>query len=441
MGHFPAIDMDRVSNLLGTMLHEKKITMPELLYRLDVDELELPRVLLKGRRPLAPLAGKLRYIDVTGKLPDPGQEVPPFVMPANDDDDVADRHHDKGKLFFELYANVVPDIDRRALVAGLLDHNTMSVLYGASNTGKTFVAMGLGFSIATGRDWHGRKVEQGGVVYIAAEAGSNAKKRVAALRKHYGVEAAPFALVPCPVDLGGAGADVVALLALIAEAQKAMGCPVKLIVVDTLSRAMGGGEENSSKDMTAFVRNVDRLRVGTKAHLMVVHHAGKDEARGARGHSSLRAATDTELEVVKSATEQLGTISATKQRDMDAGPPIGFKLEPVVIGQNADGMPVTSCVAIPAAVQTKPVDLSPSATKALQVLQDACLGGGRVSLEKWEEAFIDEHYSKNPRSGETAFSRGYKRAVAEHLVHIVENMAWPAEKAPFATGCDSEKSL
>jgi RecA-family ATPase len=71
-------------------------------------------------------------------------------------------------------------------------------------------------------------------------------------------------------------------------------------------------------DMTSFVRNMDTLRQTTGAHLMVVHHTGKDAARGARGHNSLRAATDTEIEV---QIDEDGTRSAmvTKQRDHAGG--------------------------------------------------------------------------------------------------------------------------
>src|SRR5690606_1496170 len=112
---------------------------------------------------------------------------------------------------------------------------------------------------------------------------------------------------------------------------------VGLIVVDTLSRALAGGDENASTDMGALVRNVDALRRKVRAHIMLVHHSGKDRAKGARGHSLLRAATDTEIEISK------GEIVVTKQRDIDGSFSRGFVLEPVEIGRDAEGDPVTSC--------------------------------------------------------------------------------------------------
>jgi hypothetical protein len=93
--------------------------------------------------------------------------------------------------------------------------------------------------------------------------------------------------------------------------------------------------------MGALVKHLDALRVSTQAHVMVVHHSGKDTAKGARGHSLLRAATDSEIEV------QAGLAKITKQRDMEMGAAIGFDLVPVDLGASSEGDRVTSCVAVP----------------------------------------------------------------------------------------------
>ena len=90
--------------------------------------------------------------------------------------------------------------------------------------------------------------------------------------------------------------------------------------------------------MGAFIRNVDRIRSATKAHVLTVHHTGKDEARGSRGHSSLPAAVDTEIKVADKK------IITTKQRDMDKAAPIGFDVKTVEVGRDGSGRPVTSLV-------------------------------------------------------------------------------------------------
>jgi len=111
-------------------------------------------------------------------------------------------------------------------------------------------------------------------------------------------------------------------------------------VVDTLARSMGAGDENSTQDMNAMVRNFDRLRVATGCHVMVVHHSGKNKAAGARGSSALRAATDTEIEIAERVIE------VKKQRSHTGGNKISFDLRNIDIGQDADGDRIASCVVV-----------------------------------------------------------------------------------------------
>ncbi|MDR4305655.1 AAA family ATPase [Chelatococcus sambhunathii] len=218
------------------------------------------------------------------------------------------------------------------LIKGFLDQGAMSVLYGESNVGKTFVALDIACHIALGKGWGGLKVTQGAVVYVAAEGGRGVAKRVAALCAKLG-HSPNFIVLRLSVDLLHEGADLQPLIAAI----KALGRPVSLVVIDTLSRAMAGGDENASTDMGAMVKNLDAIRQATSAHLMVVHHSGKDRAKGARGHSLLRAATDTEIEVSE------GKFRATKQRDLDRNVSFAFGLEPITLGVDSDGDPISSC--------------------------------------------------------------------------------------------------
>ena len=109
---------------------------------------------------------------------------------------------------------------------------------------------------------------------------------------------------------------------------------------------MAGGDENGPTDMTSFIANLDALRDVTGAHIMIVHHSGKDTAKGARGHSSLRAATDTEIEM--EVDGKIRTATATKQRDLEPQEPIVFTLKIHKLGVDEDGDPVTTCTITPA---------------------------------------------------------------------------------------------
>lgn len=248
--------------------------------------------------------------------------------------------------FSELHAR----IDTDDFVQGLLTTTALSVFYGDSNAGKTFVVLDLALHIAMGWPWHGRRVEQGGVVYVAAEGGSGVLNRIEAFKRHHDIAPAlevPFSLVPSPVNLLDPEADVHELIALVQDEAAGLGEPVKLVVIDTLSRALAGGNENASEDMGALVMNVDRIRKETGAHLLLVHHCGKDSAKGARGHSLLRAATDTEVEIARSESAKGGVITVTKQRDLPIPAPFGYGLKTIELGVNRHGETVTSCVVEP----------------------------------------------------------------------------------------------
>lgn len=333
----------------------------------------------------------------------------------------------RGRLFYERFDDIEPQIGKPALIDGLLDHGAMTVVYGDSNQGKTFIVLDMGFAIARGVPWMGKDTEQGGVVYVAAEGGGNIRKRFKALRQHHAAHGVPLALVPCPVDLGGNGADVQPLLDLIGHATADVG-RVALLVIDTLSRAMAGGNENAPEDMTAFVRNVDRIRNAVHCHVIVVHHSGKNKANGARGHSSLRAATDTEIEIADK------TITATKQRDMDAGAPIAFDLLPVQIGTDAKGRAVTSCVVVPSNrvvvddFLRKPLKGNPA--KLFAVLEDLTEAGanpaGKVHQDVWAEDFGRRYYADaKGKTARGAFNRALSELLGEGRIALESDFAWP----------------
>lgn len=279
------------------------------------------------------------------------------------------------RLYLEKYADINVSTDNPYLVDGYIDQAAFSVIYGESHTGKTFVCLDMAFAVAAGTPWNNRRVRQGATVYIAAEGGRGIRKRVAALRKTCVQPNVPFALIPCSVNLlGGSKSDINEIVALVDAFSLDAKTPVSLIVVDTLSRAMAGANENASEDMTAFVGAVDALRVKTNAHVMVVHHSGKDTSKGARGHSSLRAATDTELEVADNM------LTVRKQRDGEHVEPLKFRLKIVDLGVDSDERPITSCVVewSGAGADFVEVPLTPDEMTAHDALLSAIEKGGKA---------------------------------------------------------------
>ncbi len=229
------------------------------------------------------------------------------------------------------------------LVEGVLTAGAGSVIYGDSNSGKTFFTIDMACAVARGVQWMGRKTEQGLVVYVAAESPASVRARLQAYQAEHACKVPNFAIVQHPVNLYDTDADTESLIFAVKELERHTGMKVALIVGDTLARMAAGANENSGEDMGIVVKHFDHIRAQTGAHFVLIHHSGKDVAKGARGHSSLRAAVDCEIEVTDTPSGRCAEI--TKQRDLSTkGERIGFSLRPVTLGLTKWGKPATSCV-------------------------------------------------------------------------------------------------
>jgi hypothetical protein len=226
------------------------------------------------------------------------------------------------------------------LIKGLLAGVSLICVVGAPKSGKTFFVLDLAVAIATGTEWRGRKVQQGGVCYIAGEGQVGLRARVEAIRRtRQPDEGMQFTLIPIALNLATATADTDALIAKI----KAAPWSTKLVVIDTLARNFGGGNESSSEDMGAFVANCDRIREATGAAVVAVHHFGKDSARGARGSNALPAAVDTEIQVER-GDGNITRATVTLQKDGEDGLVFPFQLKRVDLGADEDGDEITSMI-------------------------------------------------------------------------------------------------
>jgi RecA-family ATPase len=263
------------------------------------------------------------------------------------------------------------------LIEGLLDAGTFSIVFGASGAGKTFFVLDLAAHIPLGWEWREHTVKKGSTVYIAAEGGSGFAQRLTAFRHHHEIETegVEFYVIAEPIDLCQSDADTKTLTERIA----ALAEPPALIVVDTLSRSLAGGNENASDDMGAFVQHCDELRASTGAHIMVVHHTGKDDSRGARGHSLLKAAADTEIEVKDCGNVKTATF--TKQRDLASeGESFAFKLEGIELDERQ------ACVLVPADDTPVTAKGGPKLTANQNTMYEVLVSAGRpLSSEEWNE--------------------------------------------------------
>ena len=245
--------------------------------------------------------------------------------PPNDDHDqlhapsISDRL--RAKL---LHGDAIEDLPPpEPLVEDLLDVDSLAVMFGRAGSGKTHVALDVVLHVATGSAWHGHEVLEGHVVYVVAEGARGVGQRQKAwklVNRYHASLADRVTWHPAPVSL--LGPEGVAALAEIAAERRAV-----LVVVDTLARSMTGANENDPKDMGCVIDACERIRQATGACVLLVHHSGKDQSAGSRGHSSLFGAVATELEVKRG--EGIITVSTTKQKDQrDDVAPWRFVLVP-----------------------------------------------------------------------------------------------------------------
>jgi RecA/RadA recombinase len=233
------------------------------------------------------------------------------------------------------------------IVEGVIGEASMAVIYGDSNSGKTFLALDIAAAVERGAQWLGRRTKPGLVLYLATESPGSVRMRLKAYKRRHGVDLAGVVIVRSPVNLFDGAADVTAVAELVRDLERRERRRVVLIIGDTLARISAGANENSGEDMGVVLRNADAIRAATGAAFLWIHHTGKDQARGMRGWSGMRAAIDTEVEVTHDEATGIRTAEITKQRDLPGkGERFGFTLEPVPVGVNRWGSERTSCVVV-----------------------------------------------------------------------------------------------
>ncbi|MBS0308683.1 MAG: AAA family ATPase, partial [Proteobacteria bacterium] len=230
----------------------------------------------------------------------------------------------------------------RWMVRGVLPLEGLAALYGPSGSGKSFLVLDISTAVAGAAcDWFGRRVSHCPVTYCALEGEAGMGKRIAAWSLHHN-KPVPYGLrfITQAFDLLD-GDDVAEL----GKAIQAAGGAGGLMILDTLNRAAPGADENSSVDMGNIIAAAKRLQSITGGLVLLVHHTGKDETKGLRGHSSLYAALDGAIKVTKTDTRREWSID--KSKEDETGAAHAFKLEVVPLGFDDEGDEITSCIAVP----------------------------------------------------------------------------------------------
>jgi hypothetical protein len=214
-----------------------------------------------------------------------------------------------------------------------LVNNPGYVLYGQPGCKKTFVVLDIAMTVGAltadevghgvTLDWHGRKVEHGSEHYVWAEGQGGIRKRITAwrqMRQRLG-KGHSIAVRDKAFNLRDQR-EVADLIGAAGEVVQATGLPLKLIVIDTVSRCSGNANINAPGEMAELVSGLERLKSETGAVILIIHHEGKDESRGMMGATTLKGAVDAEMKV--KAEGNTVTVEGGKTKD-DAPAEMSFR--------------------------------------------------------------------------------------------------------------------
>jgi len=333
-------------------------------------------------------------------------------------------------------------------IKDILEQGGMNLMAGAYGCGKSFVAFDIAFCVAAGIDWHGHKTIKTPVIILAGEGHSGIADRFAALAIQYGVDC-PSCLYVSEIPAQLTDSDNAEW---VADAVNAICPEAGMVIVDTLNRNFGGLDENSTKDMTAFVSNVDAVFRTTGKTVVVVHHAGHNGDRS-RGSIVLPGSCEAEF-FIKKQNNGLA-LKCTKQKNAPEHEPIHFKFKTVVIPGRFDdeGESISSlCLEMTNDVGGKTKDKDKKLTvretqiltsleraiaaiginPSTDIMEDFNLGDTQkiVHIDHWRtEAYksitvdVDEDSDKSDALRK-AFSRGREKLFKDGLIIEHGDYAW-----------------
>lgn len=323
------------------------------------------------------------------------------------------------------------------LIDSLMETSVLALIFGDPGCGKSFAAIDMALCVATGTPFHGHDVKQGPVFYIAGEGFNGLARRFAAWSKHRSVdiEDAPLFVSNRPAQFldSGSAEQVSEAVAALAEQH---GNPA-LIVIDTLARNFGPGDENSTSEMGQFVAAIDDLKAQFRGcAVLIVHHTGHNEKKRARGSMALKAALDCEYCLSKN--ESIVKLSNTKMKDADPPNVQTFKLVSVGLDDGGSSA-VLELTEDTASDRSKPLTASQKLAKESYI--EAAIKSGiwndegfaGLHLDDWRPAFYASHTGDNPDTKKKAFNRSRSSLLGDGLVAVRDDVyLWKDKDVTFA---------
>lgn len=257
-----------------------------------------------------------------------------FYHPRGEKEDFNDVYCKEGEAgvsgyFSASYSNLfqfgAKEYEENWLLEQYIEKSSIFSIIGKSNVGKSFVALYLAMCVSNNAPFYGQlPSNKGAVVYVCGEGFRGVNNRLFALKDEYGFDDKKMILTTKPI-LFLEDSSVIELAENM-QSLKNEGINVSMIIIDTLNTNFGDGDENSTKDVTNFMRKVNSLHgIYPDSAIGLVHHTGHQNSDRGRGSSALYASIYTEFLVVEGVRDKEVIIRCTKQKNGERPKPInGF---------------------------------------------------------------------------------------------------------------------
>jgi hypothetical protein len=372
---------------------------------------------------------------------------------GKEQDDAAGGTTEKRKDRFELEAldEIVIGDDPVELIPGILPMGpALGVGYGPPKSLKSFLLIHAGLHVAGNIPYCGRDVQAGAVVYVTSEGVNGARRRLIAQRRALGLEGkhVPFFLVPAMPNLGAGPRDREQLQQKIADKLAGLGIPLRMIVIDTMRRAMPGKSENKPEDISVVVDNCEALAREFNCLVALIHHSPRSDDDRSSGSNALDAAADALIGCKRDPATKIATVTVHHLKDGEGGDTWQFELRPIDVGVDRDGNPITSCyvqITQEPDRKTPPVkskELTAEQQRVYDILVNAVADVGVAGLagstapantRAVTRDTLTEYLKKqgwwdtaNDDSSRAKMSRRLNEIAGKHRIGLTDRCAWPA---------------
>lgn len=333
-----------------------------------------------------------------------------------------------------------PDLEW--VIKGVLPNRGVASIFGPSTAGKSFIVLDAATCIAQGKPWFGRKTIKTQIYYLCLEGQAGIKQRVQAWEIYNGQKFPDnFALITEKFNITSTN-DIIDLASVVQKNS--------IIIIDTLSRASTGKDENSGKDMGEILENASDLQRMVDGLVILVAHTGKKIENGMRGHSSLPA--NLESTILVSRTKDTRSWTASKEKDAKDGEIDFFDLTVIDVGFDKDGDKISSCVVTPKnnARTSQRNELTGESKLGLDTFLKAAHAEGLLdnegrfaglSTEVWRRYFYEASTAPNINAMKKAFQRVRTKLVSLDYLIEINGLYRPCGDTALITEVEISNSL